>query len=270
MTSATEPSESFQIPPEAAEFYESAFVPAFFAQWATALCDAAAIGLGARVLDVACGTGIVARTAADRAGPGGTVVGVDLNDAMLTVARRVRPDIDYRRGDAGALPVEDGAFDAVLSSMALMFFPNRPQALREMARAAAPGGTVAVAVPGALDAQAAFGPFVRMAADHAGPEALSLLTTYFACGDLDDLRALVGAADLEIIAATTVPGLYRAPSVDAFVTTEVESTPLVERISTEVYDRIRAGAREVLAPFTGPDGAVEAPFESNLVTARRR
>jgi SAM-dependent methyltransferase len=222
------------------------------------------------VLDVACGTGIVARTAADRVGAGGTVVGVDLNDAMLTVARRVRPDVDYRSGDAGALPVEDGAFDAVRISMALMFFPDRPRALREMARAARPGGTVAVAVPGALDAQAAFAPFVRMAADHAGPEAMALLTAYFACGSLDDLRTTVGAAGLEVTSATPVAGVYRAPSVDAFVTTEVESTPLVERISAEVYDRIRAGAHEVLAPFTGSGGAVEAPFETNLVTARRR
>jgi hypothetical protein len=138
-----------------------------------------------------------------------------------------------------------------------------------MARAAAPGGTVAVAVPGADEAQAAFGPFVTMAAGHAGPEAMSLLGTYFACGDLAALRGLVAAAGLEVTGATTLPGTYRAPSVDAFVTTEVESTPLVERITPEVYDRIRAGAREVLAPFTGPDGAVAAPFDTNLVTARR-
>jgi len=268
MTNTAEPSESFQIPLEAAEFYESAFVPAFFTQWADALCDAADVAPGARVLDVACGTGIVARTVADRIGPDGTVVGVDLNDAMLTVARRVRPDIDYRSGDAGSLPVENGAFDVVLSSMALMFFPDRPRALREMARAAAPGGTVALTVPGALDAQAAFGPFVTMATGHAGADAASLLSAYFTCGDLAGLRDLVAAAGLDVTGATVVPGVYRAPSVDAFVTTEVESTPLVERISAEVYDRIRAGAHDVLAPYTAPDGAVAAPFDVNLVTAR--
>src|SRR5262245_39172787 len=109
--------ESFQIPIEAAEFYESAFVPAFFAQWAPILCDQAAIAPGQRVLDVGCGTGIVARTAADRVVPGGTVTGVDLNEAMLTVARRVRPDIDYRQSDAAALPLPDESFDAVVSQM---------------------------------------------------------------------------------------------------------------------------------------------------------
>src|SRR5688572_8706675 len=109
MTS-TEPSESFQIPIEAAETYEAVFVPAFFAQWAPILCDAADVTAGQRILDVACGTGIVARTAADRVGAE-NVVGVDLNEAMLSVARGVRPDIDWRQGDVAALPFDDDSFD---------------------------------------------------------------------------------------------------------------------------------------------------------------
>ena len=269
MTTSTEQSESFQIPIEAAEFYESAFVPAFFAQWAPILCGTAGIRSGQRVLDVACGTGIVARAAADLVTPDGIVVGVDLNEAMLTVARRVRPDIEFRQGNAGALPFTDETFDAALSQMALMFFPDRPRSLQEMARVVAPGGTVAVLVPAALDAQAAFAPFVDMAARHAGPEAMSLLCTYFSCGNLDKLTGLVESAGLRITTAQSRQGTYRAPSVDAFVTTEVESTPLLERISDEVYGRIRADAHQVLAPFITAEGHVAAPFECNVVAARR-
>jgi len=254
--------ESFQLSSDAAELYESAFVPAFFAQWAPLLCDAAGIGPGQRALDVACGTGIVARTAAER---GATAAGVDLNDAMLTVARRVRPDLDFRQGNADALPFADGSFDSVLCQMALMFFPDRSQALAEMARVAITEGTVAVAVPGALDTQAAFAPFVAMAARHAGPEALSLLSTYFACGSLDDLAALASSAGLDVASAATHLGTYRAPSIDAFVTTEVESTPLADRLSDDVYRQIRSDAHDVLTPFTTPDGRVEAPFECNIV-----
>src|SRR5688500_6138251 len=117
----TQPSESFHIQLEIAEFYETAFVPAFFAQWAPILCDAAGVGPGQRVLDIACGTGIVTRTAADRVTAAGVAVGVDLNQSMLTVARRVRPDIQFRHADASALPFEDESFDTVLSQMALMF-----------------------------------------------------------------------------------------------------------------------------------------------------
>ncbi|MGH9154410.1 MAG: class I SAM-dependent methyltransferase [Acidimicrobiales bacterium] len=264
----TEPSESFQIPIEAAEAYEAAFVPAFFAQWAPILCDAAAITAGQRILDVACGTGVVARTAADRVGPA-NVVGVDLNEAMLTVARRVRADIDWHQGDVAALPLPDGAFNAVVCQMALMFFPDRIRALREMARVLTPGGTVAALVPSSLDAQPAYGPFVDMAAQHAGPEARSLLSTYFSCGDLDDLADAFARAGLHVGATGTHLGTARFPTVDALVATEVDSTPLGERITADVYEAIRAGARTVLAPFTTSGGVLEAPFEVHVIAARR-
>jgi SAM-dependent methyltransferase len=266
MTS-TQPAESFQIPVEAAEAYEATFVPAFFAQWAPILCDAAGVGAGHTVLDVACGTGIVARVAAERAGAA-RVTGVDLNEAMLTVARRVRADIDWRHGDAAALPLAGRSFDAVLCQMALMFFPDPIGALREMARVAAAAGTVAVLVPAGLGAQPAYGPFVDMAARQAGPQARSLLDTYFACGDLDDLTGLFGRAGLRVTGTETHGGTARFGSVDAFVTTEVESTPLRERISAGVYHRIKQGAREVLAPFTAADGTLAAPFRVHVVRAR--
>jgi SAM-dependent methyltransferase len=268
MTSSTESSEAFQIPLEAAEAYEAAFVPAFFAQWAPILCDAAGVAAGQKVLDVACGTGIVARTAADLVGAP-NVVGVDINEAMLTVARRVRPDIDWRQGDAGALPLPDLAFDVVLCQMALMFFPERAVALGEMRRVAAAGGTIAVLVPSALDVQPAYGPLVDMAAHHAGPEARSLMSTYFACGDLDELCGFFESAGLRVTNTYAHTGTVRFPSVDAAMATEVESTPLRERITDDVYDRIRRDAHEVLAPFTAADGTLAAPFECHVVTANR-
>ncbi len=267
MTS-TEPSESFQIPIEAAEAYEAAFVPAFFAQWAPILLDAAGVTAGQRILDVACGTGIVARTAADRVGSA-NLVGVDLNEAMLTVARRVCPDIDWRQGDAAALPFDDGSFDTMVCQMALMFLPDRVKALQEMARVVAPGGAVAILVPSSLDAQPAYGPFVDMAARHAGGEARSLLSSYFACGDLGDLTRLFEEAGLPLPTTGTHLGVARFPSVDALVTTEVDSTPLGERITPEVRDQICDGARDVLAQFTTADGSLEAPFQVHVVAARR-
>jgi ubiquinone/menaquinone biosynthesis C-methylase UbiE len=156
MSISTDSSEGFQIPLEVAEFYESAFVPALFAQWAPLLCDAAGIAPGHRLLDVACGTGIAARTAADVVAPGGRVVGLDLNEAMLTVARRIRPNLEWYEGSIEDLPFPDGSFDTVLWQMALMFFPDRLKALQEMRRVVRPAGTVAIVVPDRLDAQLAF------------------------------------------------------------------------------------------------------------------
>jgi len=263
--STTEPrSEAFHISFEAAQAYEATFVPAFFAQWVPPLCASAGVACGTRVLDVACGTGIVARTAAEIAGPS-AVVGVDLNEAMLKVARAVRPDIDWRQGDATALRLADRSFDVVLCQMAMMFFPDRAAAVGEMARVARPGGRVAVLVPSSLAAQPAYGPFVDMAVRHAGTPARDLLNTYFSCGDDSELQRFFEAAALTVTTARTLHGVARFPSTDALVETEVRSTPLAQRLTSDTYRRIREGAREVLAPFTDEAGRLDAPFECKLV-----
>jgi ubiquinone/menaquinone biosynthesis C-methylase UbiE len=265
----TESIETFQIPIEAAECYEAEFVPAFFAQWAPILCTAAGVTAGHAVLDVGCGTGIVARAAADLVAPSGSVTGLDLNEAMLTVASRVRPDLAWRQGDACALPFEDQSFDVVLSQMALMFVPDRIGALREMGRVVRQGGTVGLLVPSELERQVAFAPFLDLAARHAGPDARSLLSSYFVCGDLDTLTAVVEAAGLRVTSSRVETGSYTAPSIDAAVTNEIESTPLRERISDDVYERIREEARELFSPYTTEDGRLSTPFDTNLVVARR-
>jgi ubiquinone/menaquinone biosynthesis C-methylase UbiE len=262
------PTEAYQISTGAAEVYETKFVPAFFAEWAPHLVDFAGIAPGQAVLDVACGTGIVARTVADRLGRGSRVVGLDLNEAMLAVARRVRPELEWRQGDAAALPFADRSFDAVLCQMALMFFPDRAGALREMRRVVADGGAVAILVPAQLEAQPAYGPFVEMAIRHAGREAESLLSAYFACGRLEELTALVETAGLRVTATRSRLGRARFASVDEFVATEVGGSPLGGRIGEAVYERILSGAREVLRPFQTATG-LEVPLEGHLVAGGR-
>lgn len=262
--------ETFQISLEAAENYESAFVPALFGEWAGYLVAEAGLLPGRRVLDVACGTGIVARTAADRLGPHPTVVGLDLNDAMLTVAGRLRPDIEWQQGDAAQLPFADGSFDVVLCQSGLMFFPDVPQALREMARVVVPGGTVAVQVWDRREAQPAYAPFIEVAARHAGPEAIDLLSTYFSRGDLGELSILLASAGLEVTATRTSETTLRFGSVDEFVMTEVNSTPLAERLSEQVLSRILEDSREALRSFGTEDGRVEIPIRGHVVRTERR
>jgi SAM-dependent methyltransferase len=260
--------EDFQVSVAAAEQYEARFVPAIFAEWASLLVDTARIATGASVLDVACGTGIVARTVADRMAGSVRVVGVDLNEGMLAVARRVRPDLEWRQGDVASLPYADGSFDAVLCQMALMFFPDRTAAVREMARVALPGGVVALGVPASLGEQPAYGPFVEMAARVAGAEAVALLGAYWSCGDLDELRATVTRAGLDVTDVRTHAGTARFASAEELAVTEVEASPLAARLTPAQYAAIRAGAREVLAPFTDPDGSLAAPLHGHLLAGR--
>ena len=217
--------EKFQLSVDAAEAYEAAFVPALFADWAPALVDAAGVRSSQAVLDVACGTGIVAREVADRLGGMGRVVGLDLNEAMLIVARRLRPEIKWVQGDAAALPFDGEAFDVVLCQAALMFFPDPALALREMGRVVRPNGIVAVQVWASRELQAGFQPFYQVVTRHAGPDAVDLISAYWTLGDLDKLSGLFTAAGLKISSTRTRTGAIRAPSIDQYVTTEIESTP---------------------------------------------
>jgi ubiquinone/menaquinone biosynthesis C-methylase UbiE len=138
--------ETFQITPEQAELYEERFVPALFAHWVDAVLDAAGVRAGQDVLDVACGTGIVARHAAERVGATGHVTGLDLNQAMLAVASRLGPELTWQQGDVAALPFDDDSFDVVTCQSAAMFLPDIIGALREMGRVARSDGVVAVQV----------------------------------------------------------------------------------------------------------------------------
>jgi len=260
--------ETFQISLETAETYESKFVPALFADWAPHVADMGDVTTGQSVLDVACGTGAVARAAAERVGRGGRVVGVDLNQAMLTVAERVCPGVELRQADVSALPFEAATFDVVLCQMALMFFPDRLAAIREMGRVAKPQGTVVIMVPSSLDAQPAYCPLVDLAARHAGPEAVAMLSAYWACGDLDELIRSVQAAGLHVLSTRTRMGTARFASIDDFVATEVESTPVRQRLTDAQYDTLRREAGEVLGSFTASGGKAEIPIEGHLVAAR--
>ncbi len=118
------------------EVYEQALVGPLFQPWAQSLLDDVELKPGEGVLDIACGTGIVARLAKERLGPTGRVVGVDVNPQMLAVARRVAPTIDWREGDASALPLRgDEQFDVVLCQQGFQFFQDRAAAARQMRRA---------------------------------------------------------------------------------------------------------------------------------------
>ncbi len=119
----------------------------------------------------------------------------------------------------------------------------------------------------AMQRQRGFRLLAEVVARHAGPEAVVLMGTYFRLGDPDAFSGLCEAAGLAVDDVRTIPITLRAPSIDAYVTTEVESTPLISRISDEVYGRIRADARVALGPFCDESGELAMPFEVLVVTA---
>ena len=136
------------------EIYEQHLVPAIFRPWAHLLVERADPQSGERVLDVACGTGIVARLAASQVCLGGHVTAMDLNPGMLAVARTLPQaggaPIEWSEADATDMPLSSGVFDVICCQLGLQYFPDRPQALREMRRVAAPDGRLLLLVWRAL------------------------------------------------------------------------------------------------------------------------
>jgi ubiquinone/menaquinone biosynthesis C-methylase UbiE len=127
--------------PSTADIFERTLVPAVFDRYARDLVERARpIGPSDRILDLGCGTGIVARVLRERLGAAASVVGVDASAPMIEKARSVAPDVDFREGNAMALPFDDGSFDLVLCQEMLQFVPDRPVALREVRRVLTPGG----------------------------------------------------------------------------------------------------------------------------------
>ena len=133
----------WQVAGTAPEMMERYLIPAFATTYAELVALAALHG-GERVLDVACGTGGVTRRVAQAVGAAGKVVGIDVNEGMLSMARTEPqrhdgPPIEWRHSDAVALPFPHAAFDVVLCQYGLEFFADRAAGLREMARVLVPG-----------------------------------------------------------------------------------------------------------------------------------
>jgi ubiquinone/menaquinone biosynthesis C-methylase UbiE len=200
----------------AAEIYERHMVPAIFGPWAEDLLALAPPKLGERVLDVACGTGVVARLAAQGVGPNGTVVGFDLNPGMLAVARTLPPPqgapIEWREGNVSAIPFPDATFDLALCQQGLQFFPDRPAALREMRRVLAPRGRLALSVWRPMQYSPGFAALATALGRLIAPEAATIMQGPFALGSADDLRALITGAGFDEVVVRPAAKSLRFPS----------------------------------------------------------
>ena len=261
--------ERWQVSTDAAEVYESCFVPAIFGAWAGPVADAAGIRRGDKALDVGCGTGVLAREALRRVGQEGQVVGLDLNEGMLAVAARTEPNVEWRQGDAASLPFEDASFDVVVSQFALMYFPDRAASLREIWRTLAPGGRLAIAVWAPIEHARGYQILVEIAARQCGHEAADVLAAPFVLGDRVELATLFDASGISGAEVTLHEGSIRFPSVTEFVRIEVKGSPLAEMVSDEAMQALAAESEDALAEFVVASGEIVMPMDAHIVTASK-
>lgn len=275
MTLTEQAQEQWQLSGDGSESYERFQVPSIFEPLARVFLNNVPLRPGDLVLDVACGTGIVARLAATVVGPEGHVAGVDLNPGMLTVAKRraaeVGAAIQYREGDAGALPYIEGSFDAVLCQQGLQFFPDKEGALREMHRVLAPGGILALCVWRSIEHSPCNKALVDALSPHLGIEDALRLYAPFALGEVKALQTLIEAAGfhepeirIEVIVRQMLPPQESIPG-------HLASTPIGPQfaaLDTAARAAVIEDATAALQRFHTTCG-MAVPQGTHIVVARK-
>jgi ubiquinone/menaquinone biosynthesis C-methylase UbiE len=271
--------QQWQLEGSAPELYQRYLVPAITALWAADLIDQVALRLGDRALDVACGTGVVARLAADHVGPNGRVTGLDLNPGMLAVARSLPSvagvAVDWQEGSALALPFRDATFDVALCQLGLQFFPDRPTALREMRRVLTDGGRVGLSVFGPIEHNPATFALANALDRYLGPEASLAKRTEHVLADSDELRALIVGAGFQNVMLSTDTKWIQFPSPAEYVRVQLAATPLASLMTLysptdreHVIEVLIADVGAALEPYTQNE-VLTFPQEVHTVLAER-
>jgi ubiquinone/menaquinone biosynthesis C-methylase UbiE len=248
--------------------YEKYFVAAIGRPLAQDLVETASLRAGERVLDVACGTGIVARLAAERVGSTGSVVGLDLNPGMLAVARSLTPSIEWHETSAESMPFQDQAFDVVLCQMGLQFVQDKPAALREVRRVLVPEGRFIFNVPGPT-------PAVFQVADEAfgrylGPQAAGFIRMVFSLHDPAQIREMLAAAGYRNISVDRKTKKIPLPAPEDFLWQYIQSTPLTAMIQQTDEATRATMEKEIVDRWQNlvQDGALILDLDFTVANAR--
>ncbi|MEM7705304.1 MAG: methyltransferase domain-containing protein [Pseudomonadota bacterium] len=250
------------LTPEAANGYEQFFVPAIFQQWPPVLMAAARISNGDAVLDVGCGTGVLTRELTQHVGDTGSLTGFDLSESMLSVARERCPGATFLQGNVVELPFEDQRFDIVVSSFMLMFVPDPKKALSEMRRVLKPGGRLVASVWQGLQDNIVYRHLVDATREVAGEEAAKSMAWPFTMGSPGALESIFASADLEEAEITHHDGTADFPSVEDFVTTEVQAWLLANDVEQKQIDEMVSLMRTKYPSFEDATGPVSFPLNA--------
>ncbi len=261
----------WQLSADASEAYEQYVVPYILGPWAPGLVELAALQPGERVLDLACGTGLVARLAAKKVGPTGQVTGLDTNAGMLAIARELPPPpgalITWVEGSALSMDLPNASFDLVLCQQGFQFFPDKPAALREMHRVLVPGGRVLLSV---WKTAGPYSTAVGSALErHAGIETGMRYRTARVVPNAEELRRLLVEAAFQAVHIQESFMTIRLPPVEAFVLGHLASTPVAGTVAALTEEERTALVREVsmaLQSYADGDG-VSVPDETNIAIA---
>jgi ubiquinone/menaquinone biosynthesis C-methylase UbiE len=251
--------------PDVAEVFERVLVPAIFERYARDLVERARpIGPSDRILDLGCGTGIVARVLRERLGGAARISGLDLSPAMVAMARTLAPEVDFREGDATALPFETGGFDLVICQQMLQFVPDPLVALREVRRVLAPGGRLLASTWRPRDVQQLHEAMGAVAERHLGVPNDKRFRL-----DGDAMRGLlrdVGFVNVELTTVTLTEEFREFPVRMSAMAANFDLSSLSDTERERRLAAVEADSAAVLARFA-TKGGVAAQSTTNVAAA---
>ena len=265
--------EQWQLSMKAAELYERYPARYILGPWAPLLVDAAQVAVGERVLDVACGTGVLARAAAKRVGVTGRVVGVDLNPGMIAVARSLparNAPIEWLERSALDLRLANASFDVVLCQQGLQFFPDKAVALKEMRRVLDHGGRLALSVWNSNSLGVYTGAVSAALVQFVSDEVAVRFTASRKAPTAGELQRLATEADFSALEVSVSRINVHLPRIDKFVLDHLSATPVaadIDAADAEVRKKIGASVMEQLQRYVDGDG-ITYPEETYVLTAR--
>ena len=261
----------------AAESYENYMVPGLFAPWSSHLIQIANPQPGERVLDVACGTGIVARQIAPRVGPQGIIIGLDLDPDKINVARAMAKRdglaIEWKTGPAEQLPFPDSSFDLIICQFGLMFFSDRHAALLEMYRVLRTDGRVVLSVWQGLDRHPFYQTLDNVSRGRLGKSSVGAV---FSLSDADEVRKLLINACFQDIEIESMSITARYPNPQEFLAWEIDvdpaETPALQNLDAEAQKAILVSLQlDMQAPLQEviKGNEVEMPSHAHIAHAKR-
>jgi ubiquinone/menaquinone biosynthesis C-methylase UbiE len=255
----------------AAEAYERYMLPGLQGPWARKLVELADPSPGEQVIDAACGTGIGARLAAERVGPSGRVVGVDLEPAMVELAARLDKKVAKSAWHCASvleMPLPDEQFDLCLCLQGLQFFPDRLAGLREMRRVLKSSGRLFASMWASLETSPAHHALVR-ALERQGVDTAAARKGW-SFSDPEAIRSAASAAGFRRVELRTEEGCGSFSTIQAFLAAIAAGSPSARFSLAKLADSGRRefieDMEEMLSPYVDSSGFIW-PMRANVLIA---
>jgi len=259
--------ERGQVSDNAAVIYDKFYLPAYFEEWPPRIIKAAQIQNGHRVVDVACGTGVLTLAIFDKVGPKGFTVGIDNNEGMLSIAKKKSREIVWKHAFAEALPFDDNSFDSAVCQFGLMYFEDQQVALKEMKRVLRPGGNLAVSVWDMLENSPGQTAENRLWQRLFGDEFVDNVP--YKLGDKQVLQRLFDDAGIIDVEIQTYDGTVQFPSIKTWIYAGVKGWAQDDLIDEKQYKLLLKEADQDLSQFVTTEGTVSFSIPAHIITAKK-